>query len=704
MEPKNLINFIDESVNFNIYSDNNLSYNALQPINKQIVNQENNLQVEADQISLFADDEKKKVNVRCFSVRNYPASWAQWQCKNLIGDHLQDLRRMEHPFLTSFAVTLPYNEENLRTRAKKKNFNATRLADSEMAKFMPEMKTTAKEWLFVTDKINSGQRILKTIYQVIVFAPPHKINEAEASIKSIYKSNGWDIIRDKYINLQSFLAVLPFTQSEGLFSDLEKLNRTKTMVSWTCANIAPLQAEWKGMDSPCMLLFGRRGQPFFWNPFKNTEGNYNVAVIGKSGSGKSVFLQEMVASLLGFGGKVYVIDDGRSFMNSCFLQNGEFIEFSDKSEVCLNPFSVVNEKVMRENPEYKGEVIKLIKSMIRQMCEGEKREGSNLAEISQVQDRYIEEVVQKVWELHGPNASISLVRDAFLQHADKRAKDLAILIMPFTKEGIFGRFFEGKANIKLENAFMVFELAELKNKKEFQAIVLMFLMFLVSENMYFGDRKTPISLLIDEAWDLLHGEGSKTFIEGLSRRARKYCGNIITATQSANDYYKTSATIAAFENTDWVILLAQKKESIEQLAQSKKIVMDDGLKQTLTSLRMVDHQYSECCIYGPRGYAVGRLILDPYSIALYSSKAQDFAKISDLKQQGYGLEEALEIIVDQNSKTKNINFFNHIDYKNILKLVEQEEHSHSFEDALEIITKQKFYQKFPQIAKNFYNE
>jgi conjugal transfer ATP-binding protein TraC len=702
MTPENLINFLDEIINFNVSThQKNLKYDPLQPINKQIVDHENHLKIERDQLTFFADDDLKKIHLRCFSVRNFPKNWAQWQCRDLIGDYFQDLRRMEYPFLTSFAVTLPHNEDALKAKAKAKNFNATRLQGSELSKFVPDMKTSASEWQFVTQKISAGQRILKTVYQAVIFAPTDKIDEAEQTLKSIYKGCGWDILRDKYINLQSFLATLPFTQSDGLFNDLEKLNRTKTMVSWTCANLAPLQGEWSGMDSPCMMLYGRRGQPLFWNPFKNTEGNYNVAVIGKSGSGKSVFMQELVTSIRGFGGKVYVIDDGRSFMNSARLQGGEFIEFSDKSNICLNPFSIIDAEAMKKNPEYMGEVIALIRSMIRQMCEGVKK---NSESITQVQDRYIEEAVQNAWQKNGKNASISAIRDCLAEHADKRAKDLAILMRPFTKEGIYGRFFEGQSNIKLENPFMVFELAELKNKKEFQSIVMMFLMFLISENMYFGDRKTPISLLIDEAWDLLHGEGSSAFIEGLARRARKYGGNIITGTQSVNDYYKTSATLAAFENTDWIVLLAQKKESVEMLAQTKKVAMDESLKQALISLRMSDHQYSEALIYGPRGYAVGRLILDPYSIALYSSKAADWAKINDLIEQGYALPDALEQIAEEKSKNRKAKFLHPADYQKILRLKQSEGEERSFEDVLEEVIHDKFQQNFPQIADKFYNK
>ena len=105
----------------------------------------------------------------------------------------------------------------------------------------------------------------------------------------------------------------------------------------------PVQGEYKGVASPVVQLIGRRGQPLYWDPFSNTGGNYNVAVIGKSGSGKSVFMQELVTSLRGTGCKTFVIDDGRSFMNTCLLQGGRFVYFAAKQNSCLNPFSLLSE-------------------------------------------------------------------------------------------------------------------------------------------------------------------------------------------------------------------------------------------------------------------------------------------------------------------------------------------------------------------------
>ena len=83
------------------------------------------------------------------------------------------------------------------------------------------------------------------------------------------------------------------------------------------------------------------GQPACWSPFANEAGNYNVAVTGKSGSGKSVLMQELVTGLIGAGGEAVVIDDGRSFQHTAEALEGAFIAFG-KDPACLNPFAMID--------------------------------------------------------------------------------------------------------------------------------------------------------------------------------------------------------------------------------------------------------------------------------------------------------------------------------------------------------------------------
>ncbi|MDR2526963.1 MAG: type IV secretion system protein TraC [Rickettsiales bacterium] len=632
--PSQFIHLLGEILN-PISSPNyeNYTYQTHEPINTQISSAENSLRLERDQIVF----EKDNVVAKCFSIKSYPRMWSQGQCANLIGSITNDQLRMEMPFLTCFNFFIE-NEEKKNTKSKIKQTRVTQQESTQLVKFMPQLHEQKADWDFVLDKINSGQKLATCSYSIIVFAPQEKISQAEQTLKSLYKNNEFILQLDRYIQLPTFLSCLPFIIGDGLHKDYyNRLEKGKTMVSWTCANLLPVQGEWKGMRSPILQLIGRRGQPFYWDPFENKEGNYNTVVVGKSGSGKSVFMQELVSSLRGGGARVYVIDDGRSFMNTCLLQGGRFILFSGDQNVCLNPFSFIKDSFFTDREE-KVETVGLLVNIVKAMC-------FSIRDANEFESASIEESVTHVIEKKGKKSTITDIREYLDAKKDIRLKDLATMLSPFSKGGKYEAYFDGECNLDIDNDFISFEMAELKNKQDLRSIVLLILMFIISNKMYYGDRKQKTALIIDEAWDLLHGGGSVgKFIEGFARRCRKYGGALVTGTQSINDYFKNSGAKAALENSDWMCLLAQKKESIEDFDKTGKIIMTDAMKEMLKSIRMSDKQYSEVMIYGPSLTVIGRLILDKFSLAMYSSKAEDVVKIKDLQKSGKTLVEAVEIV------------------------------------------------------------
>lgn len=674
-----LIKYLDEIINPNRINEERfpLRYRKDSPIYNQVAKGNNILAVEQNHLSLYADDRNRKVCVKSFNAKTYPSHFALWQGIDLIGEYYNDLSQIPCPFITTFTIRIPNNIQSKHSKMQAKALRAMQQAETTLAKYMPELKEKSQDFSFVTKHIREGQKLVETYFQVTLMSPPEMLEEASQILTSIYKKKSFQLVSEKYLQLQSYMSIIPFSMGEGLFNDLQKGNRTDTMLTWTCSNLMPLLGEEYGYtSSPCMLLFGRRGQPLFWNPFANKGGNYNTAVVGKSGSGKSVFMQELVTSLLSLNGKVYVVDDGRSFMNTCKLQEGAFMEFVNGAGVCINPFSLLKDipvKMKKMNDDSVGttsediddnhhyniedvlsnkegiddvdntsEILILINTMVRQMARSK-------SSTNEIENSYISSAIDEAYRLKGNKATITLVRDILDANEDNRAKDIALMLRPFTKDGEYKEYFEGECNIKIESFYMVFELSEIKNKKDLQGIVMQFIMFLVFQQMYMGDRKQSISIVIDEAWDLLHGEETGKFIEGLARRARKYNGNIITGTQSINDYYKTSATKAIIENSDWTCLLSQKPESIQAFKESGRIMMDEVMEKTLKSIRTLDKQYSEVMICGNGGYMVGRLIVDPYSIALYSSKAEDFNKIQELTRRGYSVAESLDIIIGNNA-------------------------------------------------------
>ena len=90
-----------------------------------------------------------------------------------------------------------------------------------------------------------------------------------------------------------------------------------------------------------------------------------------------------------------------------------------------------------------------------------------------------------------------------------------------------------------------------------------------------------------------------------------------------------------------MFLLRQKVESVELLARSGKVAMDEAKKRLVQSLRTEPGVFAECYVSSPVGEGVGRIILDPYSHLLFSNRIEDNAPLDELRRAGYSIDEAI---------------------------------------------------------------
>ncbi len=586
---------------------------------------------------VFHHPEGSDVAVRVLTAAAFPEVWPGWRGNALIGDFHREFLQPGCPVLT--CLTVVTGDEAAIDRAVFKAARAAQQAGTGIARYLPGLPEKARDWRFVTERLKDGERLVRAAYTVAVYAPLDAIDEAEQAVRAIYHGQGWRVAAERYVQLPSWLAGLPMVPAGGLADDLERMGRMKTLLTSAAVNLAPVHGEWRGQPAtpdtpPALLLIGRRGQPAGWSPFANTAGNYNVAVTGKSGSGKSVLMQELVAGIVGAGGEAVVIDDGRSFQHAAEALGGTFIAFG-KDPACLNPFAMIDAAAARGDGDYREECFAMLAGVLSRMC---RRRGG----IDDIEAALINEAIAEAWDEAGDTADLATVRRRLAARNDRRAADMATALGPWCPGGSMGRLFEGSAVPDLSGAVTVFELAELKGRGDLQAVVLMLVVFLATQRMYHGERTRAKAIVIDEAWDLLSGEDSRAFLEGAARRARKYRGALVTGTQSVNDYYANPAARAAWENSDWVIFLAQKDESVELLKSEKRIHCDPGMEQALKSLTTADGRFAELVLHGPDGWRVARLVLDSWSVALFSSRGPAFAEVERLKADGLSTVEAID--------------------------------------------------------------
>ncbi|HAT3512992.1 TPA: type IV secretion system protein TraC [Aeromonas hydrophila] len=609
----------------------------LTPLNEQAVEPDSKLRVRMSNLVLNEGTEDA-FDVRVFTVKKRPRIWAQWQNQDLLGSLFQDAMRYTGSVLMVTSFYIP-KQERMIEKATTEALKTTKKAEdrSILAALNPNVRQQAQEWLFVKKHMDDGEKAIKLHQSVILFAPDGEGNRCEETAKAIFESaKGWRLKKIRFLSLAYFMTCIPFSAAEGLFDDLDDLGMTRHMMSWNLANISNLQGEWRGQNcDPLLLLLGRRGQLMNINPFKNPDGNFNMAVVGKSGSGKSVTMNYITECVLAAGGRDFTIDIGGSYKYSCELFSGTYIDLDDN--LSLNPFSNIGpakNASPQEQNEYWQEVNSLITSIVASMARQRQ-------DITDTEESILSDVIPVVINKYRQDTTFTLIHDEMMSRSEEpgipettRAiiYELALTIKPFTNYGPWGKFFERPCNINFDSRYVVLETEKFaQGGARMLQVVMKILMFHVTEKMYLGDRKSPVILKIDEGWKLLEGRDAK-FVEDISRRARKYVGALVTGTQGVDDYFRNPAAAAVFANSDWLFMMSQKKESIAALAESKRVALDDYQMRLLKSVRRDDERYSEVMIFGPGNInAIGRVTLDRFSISSYSTKGEDYTRVGELK-------------------------------------------------------------------------
>jgi conjugal transfer ATP-binding protein TraC len=605
------------------------NWNELDSISLQLTNPEYHISVLPHQLIFESTDEPWEA--RALTVKDFPKNSAQWKMTENIGQLFNTALQIPCPFVISLSLRA-VSTEKANLNVQYKFIDKEKTARSPLAKFKPQINQEYNDWSFVRSRLSDGDRLVKIFYQVILYSPQKHANSNERKLRDLYLANGWRLRKESYLQLQSWLTMMPMFMSEGMYQDLHHFGRLRTVTAFNAINLAPLQGEWKGSETPNLVLPGRRGQLAIWNPFDNQEGNYNVAIAAASGKGKSMLTQEYITALVGSGGRVWVIDIGRSYEKTCKMLGGTFIEFNQQIQISLNPFTFIK--------DFEASLV-MLKPLLAAMAR-----PSSAA--SDEESAYLEKALKAAWQEHGNNASITSIAAWLNQQSSETCQNLSHLLYSFTADGMYGRYFEGTANINLNSQFVVLELQELKSKKDLQKIILLVLMYQISEAMYLGERHQKKSCIIDEVWDLLSGEndGAARFIETGFRTARRHNANFVTIAQSINDYYKNTASLAAFENADYKLILGQNPETIDQIKKSERMNMDAFTERLFKSLRKTD-EYSECIIKSPQGISIHRIIFDPYSRILYSSKGDEFEAVKKLTKEGHSLRHAIEVVAEK---------------------------------------------------------
>ena len=117
------------------------------------------------------------------------------------------------------------------------------------------------------------------------------------------------------------------------------------------------------------------------------------------------------------------------------------------------------------------------------------------------------------------------------------------------------------------------------------------------------------------------------------------------------DLHKTQEHRTILENSTWTILLKQDEKGLGAFKES------EAFKEMIPLIRSISlspNKYAEALLYTTGVTVIGKLVLDDYSKALFSTDPADFNFLRRKTAEGISLDEAVEQLVSLKGSGKSI--------------------------------------------------
>ena len=165
---------------------------------------------------------------------------------------------------------------------------------------------------------------------------PEAALATEQEILNSFRKGGFELIAARYQQMRNFLSILPFKAGEGIFKELQAAGVVRRAESFNVANLMPVVADSPLAPSGLLAPTYRNQLAFidlFYTGMNNT--NFNMAVCGTSGAGKTGLIQPLIRSVIDAGGYSWVFDMGDGYKSLCENMGGVYLLMKSMKACCF---------------------------------------------------------------------------------------------------------------------------------------------------------------------------------------------------------------------------------------------------------------------------------------------------------------------------------------------------------------------------------
>ena len=454
--------------------------------------------------------------------------------------------------------------------------------------------------------ITSSQRIVEIDLGVVVStsaaarasaerekAEQELARRVESVLQAFGQINGARGYREETALLPTFIAFLPGTHG------VRRTNRDFTLLSGQAADFVPVEIPWTGTHNggPAFLTRTREGTFLHFNSFSSELANGNILVTGKTGSGKSFLIKQLLLQTQVLNPRIAIVTKGADYRALTELLGGQYREISLRTNLVKNPWDLQSNCTEPDSAQIAG-----VASLAAHMAG---KTGSDDA----VTLNFLEKAVRMTYErllAIGKTPRFSDLKWT-LEHyppensvIEQLAQLVALKLSRWTGEGVYAQLFDRETSTELEKTedIICYDIDGLKESSELQTAVAFTIARAIDQQIGRKDTNGNLRATIavfDEVWAMLADPVLGAQILNAFRTARKRYGSIIAASQGIEDFVGTAESphtvgLAILQNTEAKFICAQ----LGELSRLRDVLhLSEPAVEAVKELRNVPGHFAE---------------------------------------------------------------------------------------------------------------
>ncbi len=458
----------------------------------------------------------------------------------------------------------------------------------------------------LTSAITSSQRITEIELAVVISASTVARTSAEREqaeqelaqrVESVLQAfgqmNGARGYREDTALLPTFIAFLPGVHG------VRQTNRDFTLLSAQSADFVPIEIPWSGThdETPAFLARTREGTLLRFNPFSPELTNGNILVTGKTGSGKSFLIKQLLLQLQVSNPRIAIVTKGADYRALVELLGGQYREISLRTNLVKNPWDLRDPNDGPDSAQIAG-----VASLAFHMAG---KTGSDDA----VTLNFLEKAVRMTYDrllAIGKTPRFSDLKWT-LEHypfenavIEQLGHLLVLKLNRWTGEGVYAQLFDRETSPDLSQAedIICYDIDGLKDSPDLQTAVAFTIARAIDQQIGRKDSNgslRPTIAVFDEVWAMLADPVLGAQILNAFRTARKRYGSIIAASQGIEDFVGTAESphtvgLAILQNTEAKFICAQ----LGELSRLRDVLhLSEPALEAVKELRNVPGHFAE---------------------------------------------------------------------------------------------------------------